>query len=115
MREQGDAERGIARLEHCDILCGIVDQIMMPLLEPRGADHDRLFRGDAGVERGFERRGRGEVDEHVAALRELRDIAALVDAVMMLPGFRDRRGERSEERRVGKEGVSTCRSRWWPY
>src|SRR3546814_15408257 len=21
---------------------------------------------------------------------------------------------RSEERRVGKEGVSTCRSRWWP-
>src|SRR3546814_20828189 len=23
--------------------------------------------------------------------------------------------ERSEERRVGKEGVSTCRSRWSPY
>src|SRR3546814_11419849 len=23
--------------------------------------------------------------------------------------------ERSEERRVGKEGVSTCRFRWWPY
>src|SRR3546814_21018793 len=22
---------------------------------------------------------------------------------------------RSEERRVGKEGVRTCRSRWWPY
>src|SRR3546814_15281711 len=22
---------------------------------------------------------------------------------------------RSEERRVGKEGVSTCSSRWWPY
>src|SRR3546814_13960066 len=21
----------------------------------------------------------------------------------------------SEERRVGTEGVSTCRSRWWPY
>src|SRR3546814_20095629 len=21
----------------------------------------------------------------------------------------------SEERRVGKEGVRTCRSRWWPY
>src|SRR3546814_20816072 len=33
----------------------------------------------------------------------------------------DRRGSprgglhRSEERRVGKECVSTCRSRWWPY
>src|SRR3546814_11114115 len=24
-------------------------------------------------------------------------------------------GFRSEERRVGKECVSTCRSRWWPY
>src|SRR3546814_12179180 len=22
---------------------------------------------------------------------------------------------RSEERRIGKEGVSTCRTRWWPY
>src|SRR3546814_11352914 len=26
-----------------------------------------------------------------------------------------RRGRRSEERRVGQECVSTCRSRWWPY
>src|SRR3546814_8212944 len=26
-----------------------------------------------------------------------------------------RRGARSEERRVGKECVSTCRSRWSPY
>src|SRR3546814_14357650 len=26
-----------------------------------------------------------------------------------------RRQERSEERRVGKECVSPCRSRWWPY
>src|SRR3546814_15603223 len=25
------------------------------------------------------------------------------------------RNWRSEERRVGKECVSTCRSRWWPY
>src|SRR3546814_11121061 len=24
-------------------------------------------------------------------------------------------GSRSEERRVGKECVSTCRCRWWPY
>src|SRR3546814_15560500 len=27
----------------------------------------------------------------------------------------DAPAERSEERRVGKEGVSTCRSRWSPY
>src|SRR3546814_7448960 len=30
----------------------------------------------------------------------------------MLPAFTARR---SDERRVGKEGVSTCRSRWSPY
>src|SRR3546814_14752563 len=28
--------------------------------------------------------------------------------------FRRNNGARSEERRVGKECVSTCRSRWWP-
>src|SRR3546814_9161420 len=27
----------------------------------------------------------------------------------------DDNGDRSEERRVGKECVSTCSSRWWPY
>src|SRR3546814_12365607 len=31
------------------------------------------------------------------------------------PGVRRRRLHRSEERRVGKECVSTCRSRWSPY
>src|SRR3546814_984042 len=32
-----------------------------------------------------------------------------------LGGQRQEGGERSEERRVGKECVSTCRSRWSPY
>src|SRR3546814_4139364 len=31
------------------------------------------------------------------------------------PGERHLHGGRSEERRVGKECVSTCRSRWSPY
>src|SRR3546814_378268 len=32
------------------------------------------------------------------------------------PGVaRDNARNRSEERRVGNECVSTCRSRWWPY
>src|SRR3546814_15029558 len=30
-------------------------------------------------------------------------------------GLREFVNSRSEERRVGKECVSTCRSRWWPY
>src|SRR3546814_12361258 len=39
---------------------------------------------------------------------------------VMLPGFVDAHGHimdlgRSEERRVGKECVSKCRSRWSPY
>src|SRR3546814_15515126 len=32
-----------------------------------------------------------------------------------LGAVREGRAERSEERRGGKEGVSTCRSRWSPY
>ena len=35
---------------------------------------------------------------------------ALADCVKKL-----KPGERSEERRVGKECTSVCRSRWWPY
>src|SRR3546814_13888048 len=43
-------------------------------------------------------------------------VAVVVDAVArrlarILPDF----GTRSEERRVGKECVSSCRSRWGPY
>src|SRR3546814_21154365 len=30
------------------------------------------------------------------------------------PAEEDEEGRRSEERRVGKACVSTCRSRWWP-
>src|SRR3546814_19868674 len=30
-------------------------------------------------------------------------------------GLQSQHGKRSEERRVGKECVSTCRSRWSPY
>src|SRR3546814_18496217 len=32
-----------------------------------------------------------------------------------LPEEGEAQAKRSEERRVGKECVSTCRSRWWPY
>src|SRR3546814_565968 len=38
-----------------------------------------------------------------------------VGAALRLGYFGDRARERSEERRVGKECVSTCRSRWSPY
>src|SRR3546814_13675035 len=38
---------------------------------------------------------------------------AMLIALLLLTGARVLL--RSEERRVGKECVSTCRSRWWPY
>src|SRR3546814_16848208 len=37
----------------------------------------------------------------------------MVDAILDNPDIGA--VSRSEERRVGKECVSTCRSRWWPY
>src|SRR3546814_8139807 len=40
-----------------------------------------------------------------AVIAAERDVDAVLDAIV----------ERSEERRVGKECVSTCRSRWSPY
>src|SRR3546814_11043709 len=58
-------------------------------------------------------------DEHIikadragvgCVLAEL--VLDLVDAIARRVGRHD---ERSEERRVGKECVSTCRSRWSPY
>ena len=39
----------------------------------------------------------------------------LFDQVHQRVAVQDPLGPRSEERRVGKECVSTCRSRWSPY
>src|SRR3546814_20810065 len=46
-------------------------------------------------------------------------VLSIMLTALVLAHPRDRglvpHGHRSEERRVGKEGVSTCRSRWSPY
>src|SRR3546814_11922124 len=47
-------------------------------------------------------------ENQIRAIRSF--IAQGVDAILVAPVV-----ERSEERRVGKECVSTCRSRWSPY
>src|SRR3546814_15214997 len=44
-----------------------------------------------------------------------RIIGKAVDLLMADPGIGPGVHDRSEERRVGKECVSTCRSRWSPY
>src|SRR3546814_2310172 len=62
------------------------------------------------------------IAHEIAHLRELnhsKNFWREVDRI--LPGFERARDAlrqydpRSEERRVGKGCVSTCRSRWWPY
>src|SRR3546814_11873743 len=39
--------------------------------------------------------------------------ASSADAIASVANYLRQHGWRSEERRVGKECVSTCRSRWW--
>src|SRR3546814_12228054 len=51
-------------------------------------------------------------NQHGLAGIELEDEALMLAAVAIIRQHRD---ERSEERRVGNECVSTCRSRWSPY
>src|SRR3546814_19300980 len=70
---------------------------------------------------GLERNGRflGELGAMRAGIAEILDQLHLglriADAVGADAAFADgRRPRRSEERRVGKECVSTCRSRWSP-
>src|SRR3546814_19492468 len=49
-------------------------------------------------------------------MRRILDVAGLaMDAVLRVDLQTRVTFFRSEERRVGKEGVSTCRSRWSPY
>src|SRR3546814_15679140 len=78
------------------------DQRALPLVRPHVADMGivALIALDEGVApRVADQRGR---DAHRAARVE--DVE-----------YRPVIGGRSEERRVGNESVSTCRSRWTPY
>src|SRR3546814_11522711 len=63
---------------------------------------DKLLRDAVGVRRMGDL-GEGCPDRAARIERIENDVAA--------PGILIR----SEERRVGKEGVRTCRARWWPY
>src|SRR3546814_13788803 len=62
-----------------------------------------------GVAENQQRPGGARHHQRIAVLRQRQKALRL--ALQRLQGA----GERSEERRVGKEGVSTGRSRWSPY
>src|SRR3546814_11226814 len=72
---------------------------------------------DIGIFRIIGRKVRRDIDGvRAAALKQGRTACEMIDQnaerqrLQLLPV-----GARSEERRVGKECVSTCRSRWSPY
>src|SRR3546814_5524303 len=75
-----------------------------------GRDAERqqlaLVRGDAAQREPDQRPARRRPRDQPVGARHGEDLAQHVGS----PGI-----ERSEERRVGKECVSTCRSRWSPY
>src|SRR3546814_12580895 len=59
-----------------------------------------------------------DLDDQVVAFEPDMEIAVFESLCAEKLAFSDPRfafQTRSEERRVGKECVSTCRSRWWPY
>src|SRR3546814_11270400 len=72
----------------------------------------------AGLQREIEARDSRDASRAVAPLKPADD-AVLVDTTGMAIDEVVAKVlavvQRSEERRVGKEGVSTCRSRWSPY
>src|SRR3546814_19090132 len=105
--EDVDAERRLA--------LGMVDHA------PYLAHRLRIGARRAGDHRIAEPHFEQQRAEDVAvAVDHALDVAAEVSAplkplVENVDHLRHVRRIRSEERRVGKECVSTCRSRWWPY
>src|SRR3546814_1279268 len=57
----------------------------------------------------------GEARRPRKGLRQIRREVALLDEFAVCSCICPSFARRSEERRVGKECVSTCRSRWSPY
>src|SRR3546814_13745375 len=76
------------------------------------ADLDEVLAHRLGVEHGIERDHLVDADR-----RDLEILGDVLDGRTRQPAavLALREVERSEERRVGKEWVSTCRSRWSPY
>src|SRR3546814_17303350 len=92
--------------------------------ERLGREH-RLAIGKVARDRGDRRTGVHRLDrckgfsprrfDHLAAVANIRPVETATDKAVDMVARLVARPFRSEERRVGKECVSTCRSRWSPY
>ncbi|KAI1692783.1 hypothetical protein DdX_21042 [Ditylenchus destructor] len=83
-REQHDAERGIAGLEHRDLARRVFDQRMVRRRQPGGADHDRRTCGARCGKMRFERGRRGEIDQRIGGGGEHRRVVAGIGAAREL-------------------------------
>src|SRR3546814_19366943 len=99
-------------LSQLSIAIHVGDPIDLEWSEP-GSDRLRVTRVEPGMahinpgDNPFFQRWRGSPELLIVAFDQ-----AMIDRVgTEILG----KVGRSEERRVGKECVSTCRSRWWPY
>src|SRR3546814_2774217 len=100
--EGGAIEAGIRAVFYIHRFCSSIDERRANLtLELHQPDCDRGF----------------DMDSFRAIVRRQANIIRIdADAaIAALPQLLAREEPRSEERRVGKECVSTCRSRWSPY
>src|SRR3546814_12720591 len=106
----------------------LIEQVGLAFLGEAGlqrADPAAAQRRRIGEGEGAGRTGRvlmdGEKGDEPTVLqiflakRRARPLGRDQEDVEVRPGFDEREADRSEERRVGKECVSTCRSRWSPY
>src|SRR3546814_1786531 len=94
------------RHTRCALVTG-VQTCALPISQRAGSELPVAVRGD-----------RLELVDEPLVRDHLRAEAVVVELALAHPGQRALRRalqDRSEERRVGKECVSTCRSRWSPY
>ena len=83
MGEQGDAQRGVAGLQHGDLVRGSIAQPVVAFLQTGGADNNWNARCHGRIEIGFQCLGAGEIDQNIARLGQRQRVAANVDAARM--------------------------------
>src|SRR3546814_11663215 len=107
------------------MMIGDAGKIDHMLASAAASDADVRFAGlsraiDDAAKYGERKRGMDMLKPLLKRLNSADDIKALSCAAWARHDSYSARAnakrfQRSEERRVGKEGVRTCRYRWWPY